>query len=290
MRHENGIAWLMVLPAVVLLCIVGVVPLLAVLNFSFFDIFTLQDRYWVGLEWYSELVRSPALYQSLGRSILFTVIVLLVQFPLGIGFALLLRRGTYTSSFFLMVLAIPLVVPWNMIPILWLNLVNSEFGLIGQLLAESGGAFDYKFNAVHTWLFIVVMDTWHWIGLVAILAYSGLSNIAPAYLQAAAIDGASKWQIFRYIQLPKIKGVLMMALLLRVMDSLMIYTEAFAINAGGPDSATTFLSLALGEQITAFDYGPAAARSVLYFLLVLVVAWAFQLSLRKDAAAQRQGR
>ena len=282
MKHENGLAWLMVLPALTLLCIVGVIPLLAVINYSFFDIFTLQDRFWIGLEWYQDLVGTPELYRALGRSVLFTCIILLVQFPLGIGIALLLPRGTYISSFFLMVLAVPLVVPWNMIPIIWLSLINPDYGLVGQALEALGWNFDYKFNAVHTWIFIVVMDTWHWVGLVAILSYSGLSSIPQAYLQAAAIDCASRWQLFRYIQLPKIKAVLMMGLLLRVMDSLMIYTEAFTINAGGPERATSFLSLELGEEIAAFNYGPAAARSALYFLLVLIVAWVFQLSLRRQ--------
>ena len=128
---------------------------------------------------------------------------------------------------------------------------------------------------LHTWILIVVMDTWHWVGLVAILSFAGLSGIAPGFYQAAAIDQASRWQIFRYIELPKMAGVLPMALLLRFMDSFMIYTEAFGINAGGPKNATAFLSLDLGEQIASFDYGPAAARSIIYFAIILCVVFVF---------------
>lgn len=289
MQHQHNGAWLMVLPAVFLLAVLGVVPLIAVLNYSFFDIFTLQSRFWVGTEWYAELVGTRDFYASLARSILFTSLVVAIQFPLGIGIALLLPKGSATSSVFLMILAVPLVVPWNMIPMIWLNFINPDFGLLGQALTWLDWSFDYKFNAIHTWIFILVVDTWHWVGLVAILAYSGLSSIPDAYFQAAAIDGASRWQTFRYIQMPKIITVMMMALLLRVMDSLMIYTEAFEINAGGPNDATSFLSLELGEQIKAFDYGPAAARSVVYFLIVLLVAWTFQLSLRRtEAKAERR--
>ncbi|RLJ60122.1 carbohydrate ABC transporter membrane protein 1 (CUT1 family) [Litoreibacter meonggei] len=287
-NHYNG-AWLLVLPAGLLLAVLGVVPLIAVLNYSFFDIFTLQDRFWVGAEWYQDLVGSPDLYRALARSVLFTTLVVLIQFPLGIGIALLLPKGTNTSSFFLMVMAVPLVVPWNMIPIIWLNLLSQDLGFLGQFLTWMDWSFDYKFNAIHTWAFLLIIDTWHWIGLVAILAYSGLSSIPAPYMQAAAIDGATRWSTFRYIQLPKLRGVMMMALLLRVMDSLMIYTEAFAINAGGPNNATSFLSLELGEQISAFDYGPAAARSALYFLLVLFIAWLFQLSLRRNDTAKENG-
>jgi glycerol transport system permease protein len=187
-------------------------------------------------------------------------------------------------------LAIPLMVPWNMIPAIWLSFINPDSGYLGRLMVWAGIAFDYKFTALHTWILLVAMDTWHWVGLVAILACSGLSSVAPSYYQAAAIDQASRWQVFRYIELPKLSGVLTMALLLRFMDSFMIYTEAFGINAGGPGTATAFLSLDLGEEIKAFNYGPAAARSVIYFAISLLIVWVFwrALNRQRDAAAEGQ--
>jgi glycerol transport system permease protein len=159
---------------------------------------------------------------------------------------------------------------------MWRNLVDVRYGIIGHAFATIGFGFDYKFNALHTWAMLLVMDTWHWLGLVVILAYAGFSSIHPAYYQAAAIDGASRYAIFRYIELPKISGALAIALLLRFVDSLMINTEAFAINAGGPFNATTFLSLDLSEDIKGFNYGSAAARSVLSCLIVITVVWAFR--------------
>ncbi len=108
-----------------------------------------------------------------------------------------------------------------------------------------------------------------------ILAYAGLASIPLPYRQAAAIDGASAWAVFRHIELPRITRALAIVLLLRCVDSLMIYTEAFTINAGGPGDATRFLTLELGEEIKGFSYGQAAARSTLYFLIVLAIVWAF---------------
>ncbi|QUJ76744.1 sugar ABC transporter permease [Sulfitobacter albidus] len=280
MPPPDNRAWILVLPALAVLVFVGLIPLISVINYSFFDIFTLKDRFWVGTEWYADLLRDPALWAALGRSALFTALVVFIQFPLGVGIALLLPRNALWGSVCVMVLAMPLVVPWNMIPGIWLGFVDVETGLAGRAMAALGIGFDYKFNAWHSWALILAMDTWHWVGLVAILSYSGLSAIPGAYYQAAAIDGAGRVQIFRHVELPRLTGVLMMALVLRVMDSLMIYTEAFGINAGGPDGATTFLALDLGEEIAAFNYGPAAARSVLYVLLVLTLAWAFTLVLR----------
>ena len=89
------------------------------------------------------------------------------------------------------------------------------------------------------------MDVWHWTSLVVLLSYAGLQAIPDAYYQAAKIDGASRWAVFRYIQLPKMRRVLIIAVLLRFMDSFMIYTEPFVLTGGGPGNATTFLSIDL---------------------------------------------
>jgi glycerol transport system permease protein len=193
--------------------------------------------------------------------------------------ALLLLTYDKRAVWGLMLVALPLVVPWNMIPMFWLGLIQPETGLLGPSLASIG--FDWKFTGWHTWVLILVVDTWHWLGLVVVLAYAGLAAIPPAYRQAAAIDGASRWAVFRYIELPKLAGALAIVFLLRFVDSFMIYTEAFAINAGGPNDATRFLSLELGEEIKGFSYGQAAARATLYFLIVLAVVWAFIAATRR---------
>jgi glycerol transport system permease protein len=261
---------------------------MTIFNYSFFDIFTLDGRYWVGAEWYRKILFSQRFLDSLARSLLFSAIVLSIQIPLGIFIALLLPRKGVFRTMMLMMLALPLMVPWNTVPSLWVSFLGSELGFAGRALAVMGVDFDYKFNTIHTWILLLAMDTWHWVGLVVILCYSGLSTISPVYYQSAAIDGASRFQVFRFIELPKMGGVLMMAILLRFMDSLMIYTEAFRVNAGGPDHATSFLSLDLGEEIAAYDYGPAAARSIIYFLIVLTVAWAFKtiMNVRQDETSK----
>ena len=197
-----------------------------------------------------------------------------VQVPLGVALALMLR-GMRGAVFVLMLVALPLVVPWNLIAMMWLGLVDPATGLAGRAFAGLGIPFDWKENAVLTWALLVAMDTWHWLGLSVILSYAGLSGISPDYYRAAAIDGASRLAVLRYVELPKIAGALGIVLLLRFVDSFMIYTEAFQLNSGGPDEATWFLAIDLGEEIKAFNYGAAAARSMVYFLIVITVIWAF---------------
>ena len=227
MRPHDNRAWLLILPALTLLGLVGALPLLAVINYGFHDIFTLQDVYWVGPQWFTDILQSDRFLASLGRSLLFSTLALAIQVPLGIGVALLFLGYGRRAVWGLMLVALPLVVPWNMIPMFWLGLVQPETGLLGPGLAAIG--FDWKFTGWHTWALILAVDTWHWLGLVVVLAYAGLSAIPPAFMQAAAIDGASRWAVFRHIQLPKIAGALAIVFLLRFVDSFMIYTEAFAI-------------------------------------------------------------
>jgi glycerol transport system permease protein len=282
MRPHDNQAWFLVIPALLLLALVGGLPLLAVINYGFHDIFTLSDVHWVGVQWFADILGSDRFLASLGRSLLFSTLALAIQVPLGIAVALLLLTYGRHAVWGLMLVALPLVVPWNMIPMFWLGLIQPDTGLLGPSLAAIG--FDWKFTGWHTWALILAVDTWHWLGLVVVLAYAGLSAIPPAYRQAAAIDGATRWAVFRHIELPRITGVLAIVFLLRFVDSFMIYTEAFAINAGGPNDATRFLTLELGEEIKGFSYGQAAARATLYFLIVLAVVWAFVAATREREA------
>lgn len=275
MKNRDNTGWIFVLPATLVLGLIGLIPLITVINYSFFEIFILDARFWVGTDWYTEIIGSARFWASFGRSTLFAVLILTIQIPLGIAIALCIPRGKFWVGITLAIIALPLLVPWNMIPSLWLSLLNPETGILGRLFPQVGWPADWKFSIPHTWAVIITMDVWHWTSLVVILCYSALTTIPAAHYQAAAIDSAGPWQVFRYIQLPKLYNVLLMAILLRFMDSFMIYSEAFPINAGGPNGATMFLAVDLGEEIKAFNYGPSAARSVIYFLIVLTVAWTF---------------
>lgn len=275
MKERNNTGWVYVFPAMAVLGLVGLIPLVTVINYSFFEIFILDSRFWIGAEWYVDIITSARFWESFARSALFSTLVLSVQIPLGVAIALCMPQRQIWVGVALAFIALPLLVPWNMIPALWLSLLNPARSIIADVLVLVGWPSDWKDSVGHTWAVLVVMDVWHWTSLVVILCYSALTTIPAAHYQAAAIDSAGPWQVFRYIQLPKLRHVLLMAVLLRFMDSFMIYTEAFPINAGGPDHATLFLAVDLGEEIKAFNYGPSAARSVIYFLIIVAVAWMF---------------
>jgi len=275
-KLKNNRAWFLVIPALLLLGFVAIIPLITVVNYSFHDIFTQDSKQWVwvGLDWFSNVLGSSRFWESFGRSLLFSAIILIIEIPLGIAIALSMPKKSALVAVCLVSMSVPLLVPWNMIPMIWYIFMSPDF--LGKLFSTIGFNFDWRLNGFHTWIAIVLMDVWHWTSLVVLLCYSSLTTIPTALYRAAAIDRASRWNVFRYIELPKMSGVLMMAILLRFMDSFMVFIEPFRLNAGGPRNSTMFLAMELSIDVTACDYGPAAARSVIYFIIILIASWMFK--------------
>jgi glycerol transport system permease protein len=270
-KPVNQKAWWYVLPVLVSVAFSALIPLMTVVNYSVQDIFGPEQAVFVGLEWYKEVLRDPELHAALYRQLLFSGAVLVVQVPLGIALALCIPQQGWRSSLVLVLLAMPLLIPWNVVGTIWQIFARDDIGLLGYVLTRLGFDYNYAQQPSDAWTTVLIMDIWHWTPLVALLAYAGLRSIPEAYYQAARIDGASRWAVFRHIQLPKMRGVLMIAVLLRFMDSFMIYTEPFVLTGGGPGTATTFLSQYLTQKaVGQFDLGPAAAFSLIYFLIILL--------------------
>jgi glycerol transport system permease protein len=275
-KTVNQKAWFLVLPVLLLVAFSAVIPLMTVVNYSVQDTFGNNQFFWVGLEWFEEMLSSERMWDALQRQVIFSAIILAIEVPLGVLVALHMpKRGVWVSVC-LVLMSLPLLIPWNVVGTIWQIFGRVDIGLLGHTLAALGIDYNYTQNAVDAWVTLIVMDVWHWTSLVALLAYAGLQSIPDAYYQAAKIDQASRWAVFRYIELPKMTGVLMIAILLRFMDSFMIYTEPFVVTGGGPGNATTFLSIDLVKMaLGQFDLGPAAAFSIMYFLVILLISWVF---------------
>jgi glycerol transport system permease protein len=275
-KIENQKGWLFVLPALVLVALNAVIPLMAVVNYSVQETFGNNLFFFEGVKWFEEVLRSDRFHAALARQLIFSGIILAIQVPLGVAIALAMpRRGPWVSVC-LVLMALPLLIPWNVVGAMWNIFALPDVGMLGRFLNNLGFNYNYTQQPFSAWVTLIAMDVWHWTSLVVLLAYAGLSAIPDAYYQAARIDGASAWAVFRYIQLPKMKRVLTIAVLLRFMDSFNIYTEPFALTGGGPGNATTLLSIDLVKiALGQFDLGPAAAMSIIYFLIILQFSWVF---------------
>ncbi|MER8765139.1 MULTISPECIES: sugar ABC transporter permease [unclassified Mesorhizobium] len=272
----NNRAWFLVLPVLLLVAFSAVIPLMTVVNYSVQDTFGNNVFFWAGTEWFEELLSSSRFWQAMIRNLVFSFIILAIEVPLGIFIALNMPKKGWGVPVCLVLMALPLLIPWNVVGTIWQVFGRNDIGLLGYYINALGIDYNYVQDPYDAWVTVIIMDVWHWTSLVVLLCYAGLVSIPDAFYQAAKIDGASRWAVFRYIQLPKMNRVLLIAVLLRFMDSFMIYTEPFVVTGGGPGNSTTFLSIDLVKTaLGQFDLGPAAAMSLVYFLIVLLLSWVF---------------
>ncbi|MGH8807509.1 MAG: carbohydrate ABC transporter permease [Noviherbaspirillum sp.] len=271
MKTVNNRAWFLILPVILCVAFSAGVPLMTIVNYSVQDILGPTQKVFVGTEWFKMVMRDSELHGALYRQLLFSLSVLAIQIPLGILVALTMPAQGWKASMSLVLIALPLLIPWNVVGTIWQIFGRGDIGLLGHAVNSMGVSYNYTGDSLDAWITVLGMDIWHWTPLVVLLCYAGLRAIPDAYYQAARIDGASRWAVFRFIQLPKLRNVLMIAVLLRFMDSFMIYTEPFVLTGGGPGNATTFLSQYLTQKaVGQFDLGPAAAFSLIYFLIILL--------------------
>jgi len=283
-------AWFLVLPMALLVAFNALIPLMTVVNYSVQDVFDATHRIFVGADWYREILRSDRLQSALLRQFVFSGLVLLIEIPLGVAIALVMpRKSGWATSLTLVLVALPLLIPWNVIGTIWVIFLRPDIGLLGHFIDHTLGIrFDYPTVPLEAWVSVMLMEVWHWTPLVALLAYAGLRAIPDAYYQAARIDGASAWAVFRYIQLPKMRGVLTIAILLRFVFSFLIYTEPFVLTGGGPGDSTTFLSIYLVKIVVGeFDVGRVGAFSIIYFLIVLAFSYVFYQVLQRVGTGEK---
>ena len=284
MKTSNPRAWFLVLPVICLVAFNALIPLMTVVNYSVQETFGNNVFFWHGIGWFQDVLASERFHAALGRQFLFTGIILAIEVPLGVAIALSMPRSGPWVPVCLILMAMPLLIPWNVVGAMWNIFTLPDIGLLGYTLnSVLGIEYNMTQSPLAAWMTIVAMDVWHWTSLVVLLAYAGLVSIPDAYYQAAKIDGASNFAVFRHIQLPKMKKVLTIAILLRFMASFMIYTEPFVLTGGGPGNSTTLLSIDLVKvALGQFDLGPAAAMSLIYFAITLLVSWAFYTAMTKD--------
>ncbi len=287
-KTTNVNVWLFVLPACVLVAGSAFLPLMAVVNYAFHDVFFGNNFIWVGPKWFMQVLDSNEFFETLLRTFAFSALILAIEVPLGIFIALCLPRKGPMVPFYILTMALPLMVPWVVVALLWKLMIHPEWGTLGSLL----GFFDIRLdtsNAITAWTVLIFVDVWHWTSLVVLLCFSGLLGIRDSHYQAARIDCASRWSIFRYIELPAIKRVLLIAVLIRFIDSFMIYIEPFVITRGGPGQATLFISQSLMQKaVQQFDFGESSAISLIYFTIIILFVWILFRIMLDSSASKRK--
>ncbi len=287
MKYDNR-AWLFLVPALAVMALSAFIPLMTVVNYSLHYIFSGSIPEFVGFANFVQVMRDPAFQGALGRQLLFSISILAVEIPLGIAIALSMPKKGIGVAISLVLLGIPLLIPYNVVGIVWRLFSQSDIGLIAEVLSWVGYEYNVSLDPIDAPVTLFLLDVWHWTPLVALLSYAGYLAIPDAFYRAAEIDGASRWKVFRYVILPKLRPVLVLGFLLRFMDSFKIYAEPLLLTGGGPGNTTTFMSLFVARKAQSYELGYAGASSLIYLFIVIVMSYIFFQVLNKLGSGESQ--
>jgi multiple sugar transport system permease protein len=268
--------WTLLAPTLVVLAITGLLPFFYVLYVGFFDwnVFAAEPGlHYAGANNYRRLVFDQEFLQSLWNTLKFTFWAVGSELVLGFLLAQLLTRDFFGKSVFRTIHALPLMIAPIAVGATWRLMVIPGFGPVPYYLDRW---FDWQYNigssATHAFITTVLMDIWHWTPLVTLTMLAGLSAMPKEPLEAALVDGASRWQVFRFVTIPIMMPVILTTTFIRLMDALRIVDEVWMLTGGGPGSATRYTGIHIWRVVfpkTDYGYGSAMSMLVLYFTIVM---------------------
>ena len=274
--RSNRMGWAMLTPTLVILALVGFLPFFYVLFVSLFDWNPFSNQLgmqWAGVNNYRRLVFDGAFLDSLWRTGLFAFTTVIVELALGFLLAQTLVKSFPGRTVFRTIYVLPLVMAPIAVGATWRLLTIPGFGPSPYYL-DKWFNFDYRLGtfADQAFITVILMDIWHWTPFVTLTLLAGLTAMPKEPLEQAQVDGANRWQVFRFLTIPMMMPVLLTVIFIRLMDALRIVDEVFMLTSGGPGTATQFIGIHIYRVVvpkTDYGYGSAMSLLVLYFTIVL---------------------
>ena len=275
-RRRGLVAWVFMIPLVVVNVLVILGPSLATVYYSLTEWSGLGPAEFVGLENYREILADGDFYLAMWHNILWTIIFLTVPISMGLLGAFLLSQITRFQLFFRIVYFIPYVVASVVNAALWQNILDPDRG-IGSALASVGipfldgvSFFGSERLALPSVAFV---NNWAWWGFVVLLFLTALQSVDTQLYDAAKVDGAGRWQQFINVTIPGIRPTLVFVVLLTIINSLLVFDYVYIITRGGPAGASEVVgTLLYKEAFERFEAGYAAAMALgLSFVSGLIV-------------------
>lgn len=280
--------WLMLAPLLIFVVAIAIYPLLFSFFISFFK-YRLTDpnqtRTFLGLANYLKALQDKQVITAVSNTLIFVAGTVTTQIVLGLGLALLLAAESRLMRLIRSFLLIPMALPPLVVGLVWKSLYNVDFGVIPYYFKQAGvdmgrgplGELNLAMPAV------ILIDLWQWTPLLMVIFLAGLKSMPPEPFEAALVDGANRWQRFRYITLPLLKPTLLVALLLRTMQSFKVFDIIYATTGGGPGSATTVLNYHIYTVgMVFFDMGYAAALANILLVIIAVLSILYILTLQRQ--------
>ena len=269
---ERNLQILFPLPAVVFIGLLMVFPILYTLYLSFtnWNLTSGMEPSFVGLNSYLRVFSEPRFLHALGRTFTFTVFAVAIEVVLGVAIALILNRAFIGKSVAKLLLLLPLVATPVAVGIVFNLFYDPTIGLLNFALHAIGlpqGRWVSSENSVIASL--VLVDVWQWTPMITLIVLAGLAGLSEEPVEAARVDGASDWQILRFVTIPMVMPVILTAMILRLIDALKTFDIIFAMTGGGPGYASETLNI-MGFKYS-FEYFRMGQSSVILVALFLVV-------------------
>ncbi|MBR0939062.1 carbohydrate ABC transporter permease [Bradyrhizobium jicamae] len=273
---ENRLPYLIIAPAILILLLVGLFPLIYSLVVSFQHVtMTENDRSFVGLMNYAELFRDARLWEALGHTAIITVIALPLELLIGFLMAQLFIDRMLGRQVFVALLVLPTVISPIVAGATWRLMFDVRFGPVGEILSFFAGEpvrILWTVNPSFVYPAIIICEVWQWSPFMFLLLLAALSNVDQSQLEAAELDGASYFRVLRAIVLPSIAPVIAVACLIRGLDLVRIFDIIWALTEGGPGSMTETISLYTYVQgFSQFETSYTAAIAFLVIALLTVI-------------------
>jgi len=277
LHRKNLIKWCFLLPCLGYLILMAIFPLAWSLSLSFTRwLGTIMAKpQWIGLTNYRDiLLHDPRFWKTFWFTARFVFMAVLLQLSIGLGIAYLLRNSFPGRNFLRVLFLIPMACPPIAVAFLWKMMLHPDIGIINTALQTIGLSKIKWTTSVHVAPFtIVIVDVWEWTPFMFLAFFAAIQALPIELYDAAAVDGASNFQIFRHIILPLITPVIVTITLIRIIDAFKLFELVFGITSGGPASATESLSYYVYlTGIKWFDLGKGAAMSWIFLVIVLGIS------------------
>ncbi len=269
---ERNLRILFPLPAIIFVALLMIFPILYTLFLSFtnWNLTSGTDFSFVGFDSYVRVLTEPRFLHALGRTFLFTFFAVLIEGFLGVAIALILNRAFVGKGTAKLLLLLPLVATPVAVGIVFNLFFDPTIGLANFMLKSVGlpqGLWVSSASSVIPALIIV--DVWQWTPMITLIVLAGLAGLSEEPVEAARVDGASEWQILRYVTIPMVMPVILTATILRLIDALKTFDIIFAMTGGGPGYASETLNI-MGFKYS-FEYFRIGQSSVILVILFFVV-------------------
>jgi ABC-type sugar transport system permease subunit len=273
-RGDARLAWILIAPSVVGFAVFAAYPTIESLYLSFTNFRVLTAPTWVGLDNYTRMLSDPVFWSSMGVTLEFVAITVLVTLVLALATAVVMHRLA-ASTFVRGVMIMPFLVSSVVAGVVWAWMLDSQLGIVNIVLEHlTGGTIRFLSDPAWAIPSLAMINVWKTLGYTTILIFAGLQTIPPQVYEAGRLDGAGEFAMFRRITLPLLRPVMAMVVILTVIGSFQVFDLIEVTTKGGPANASNVLQVYIYSKAFAqFDFGYASTMSIALFVMLIIISF-----------------